>query len=81
MVGVLGIGFLLGCLYVKTGSLLIPMITHFFFDFFVTIMNGMDVSYKTQQFDPTAISTVILQFLIFNFLIYRNNGFKPQKFR
>lgn len=65
MFGVAGIGFMLGCLYVKTGSLLIPMIAHFFFDFFLTIMNGMQVSYKTQQFDPSTISAVILQFLIF----------------
>lgn len=68
MIGVSGIGFLLGCLYVKTGSLIISMFTHFFFDFFVTIMNGMDVSYKTQQFDPSTISAVILQFLIFLFI-------------
>ncbi|MGR8827574.1 CPBP family intramembrane metalloprotease [Leuconostoc citreum] len=68
MIGVGGIGFMFGCLYVKTGSLLISMITHFFFDYYVTIMNGMELSYKTQQLDSSNLSTVIIQFFIFLFI-------------
>lgn len=39
-----GIGMILGAIYIKIGSLLIPIATHFIYDFAVTIFNGMPES-------------------------------------
>ncbi|GAJ26187.1 immunity protein PlnI [Liquorilactobacillus sucicola DSM 21376 = JCM 15457] len=41
MIQVCGLGFLLGCLYVRKGSLLFPMIMHFFVDYLVVVSTGI----------------------------------------
>lgn len=37
-----GLGMVLGAMYLKTGNLLVPMLSHFGWDFFVTLVNGID---------------------------------------
>ncbi|MFT8458781.1 MAG: CPBP family intramembrane glutamic endopeptidase [Liquorilactobacillus ghanensis] len=40
IIQVFGYGTILGALYIKTGSLLFPIITHFTLDFAITLVNG-----------------------------------------
>ncbi|KRL02417.1 CPBP family intramembrane glutamic endopeptidase [Liquorilactobacillus capillatus] len=49
MIQVLGLGFLLGCLYVKKGSLIFPLIVHFFLDYIVTIIGKGVVAPSVSQ--------------------------------
>ncbi|MBB6432163.1 CPBP family intramembrane glutamic endopeptidase [Leuconostoc carnosum] len=64
MVAVFGMGFLFGCLYVRTGSLLIAMFLHFFNNYFVTILNGMDTDYKIIHFSAATVYPPVIQCII-----------------
>jgi membrane protease YdiL (CAAX protease family) len=39
-----GLGMIFGAIYLKTGNLLMPILTHFCWDFFVTLVNGINFS-------------------------------------
>ena len=40
----IGLGMIFGAIYLKTGNLLMPIFTHFCWDFFVTLVNGINFS-------------------------------------
>jgi membrane protease YdiL (CAAX protease family) len=40
----MGLGMILGAVYLKTGNLLAPILVHFCWDFFVTLVNGISFS-------------------------------------
>ena len=47
MIQVIGLGFFLGCLFVRKGSVLFPIAMHFFIDYLATIINGIGTPVAT----------------------------------
>lgn len=56
-----GLGMILGAIYVKSGSLLIPIATHFIWDFVVTLKNGMpETSYMAINGQDIFMECIVL---------------------
>ncbi|TPR14165.1 CPBP family intramembrane glutamic endopeptidase [Apilactobacillus timberlakei] len=56
-----GLGMILGAIYVKSGSLFIPIATHFIWDFVVTLKNGMpETNYVAINGQDIFIECIIL---------------------
>ncbi|UQS84909.1 CPBP family intramembrane metalloprotease [Apilactobacillus apisilvae] len=56
----IGVGMILGAIYIKSGSLLIPMATHFIYDFVVTLAKGMPES----NYTAVGGKEIIFEFII-----------------
>lgn len=68
VVNAMGIGLVLAVIYVKSGSLLIPMTLHFIYDYEVTLLQGMPM----QQY--TAVSGAQVVGIIIWFTIYASSS-------
>lgn len=80
MIIVLGMGILFGSLYVKTGSLLIPITVHFFIDFIISALNGLDTNYISSPANSAEVFIYAFLQLIFYlclaFVVLNNNNLK-----
>ncbi|CAH1855937.1 CPBP family intramembrane glutamic endopeptidase [Convivina praedatoris] len=82
MVAVLGMGFLFGALYVRTASLLIPMIVHFFIDYNLTIIQGLPDGYVAKDLNVGMVVITLFQLVLYITLgMISMNIVRPERWR
>ncbi|WP_190242872.1 CPBP family intramembrane glutamic endopeptidase [Apilactobacillus kunkeei] len=60
------LGMLLGAVYIKSGTIIVPMALHFIYDFLVTLFNGMPTTNYTsvQSFQWIGLSVQVLIYTV-----------------
>lgn len=82
MVVVLGMGFLFGALYVRTASLLIPIIVHFFIDYNLTILQGLPDGYVAKDLNVGMVVITLFQLVLYVSLgLISMNIVRPERWR